>query len=192
MGRFMVIPKRLRGTGVGMGRFFALVLGLMALAVPAAAQSVLKFGTSPSPIPYITGPVDPGTQQANLNSLIQELNTVLSPVLPVSSASLTTGTSVVVGPPSTTTGTVGVLINPTSAGAIQLFTQADTGLLQIGAQAAWFPAKALTVCPGTSGGLSTSNLQATSTNQLLGPGGTVSGYFSMTDWMGRPHYMVTC
>lgn len=163
-------------------RALLLAGAIIALLPPAGAQTppIPNFNPSQLQIPA-TG--------ADFNTLIRSINAILVPLVPGGSAgvnliSLTggvTGSPAVIGLQSGADANAGIQINPNGSGNIVLFSQTDTGVLQIGNQASFVPANSFVACPG-----------ATIGHPPFGMKGVVSGYFAMKDWLGRNQWSLTC
>jgi hypothetical protein len=179
--------------------FFTPSLGFVRASAQGGQVGVLNFGTSPLPIPFIVGPVDPGNGQANLNSVILEIDNVLGVSFPqvpggVNSPTIgesTTGTPVVLGAQGADTN-VGISIQPKAAGNITLFSQANSGVLQYGNQSSFVAGNGVDRCPGAAGvarslGAGIGIVQAGGAT-----GGVVKGFFINADWMGRQYAVPAC
>ncbi len=137
---------------------------------------------------------------ADFNALIAAINAIVTPLIPnvsgsVNTISLTpgiTGTPAIIGlQPGADTNT-GITISPNGSGAITIFSQADTGVLQYGNQSSFVPGNGIDRCPG-SGGIAhviTGGVLAGTAGGL--PNNVVRGYFINSDWMGRQYALVAC
>ncbi len=169
-----------------------LVALLLAAAYPAGAASV----------PLLTGPQDVSQMNATINGVINNINTILSPltggglingVAPgatgtaVNILSLTpgaTGSPAVIGlqPGGDSNGSIQI-VPDIPGGNIILFSSATgaTGVLQFANSTAVVAATGLAACPGTN-----------PNRAPLGVKGTVSGFIPVLDWLGVAHALVAC
>src|SRR5712691_7768512 len=161
-----------------MGRVRAFAVGLLlsiAGCWPAYAATQL-------PIPLLSGPSDPSQMNATLNGVIAKINAILGPVILQTSGgenfiSLSGGVSgapAVIGLAPGAGADAGIQINPNGSGNIILFSQSNTGVLQLGNQASFVSA------PGLSPNPIGSRLAS-----LYGVKNTVQGMFIFKDWLGR-------
>ncbi len=163
-------------------------IGIVQTHAQSGQVGVLNFGTSPAPIPYIVGPVDPGNGQANLNSVIQEIDNVLGISFPQVTGAVnfpTLGESVSGGPivigASGTDTNIGISIQPTGSGNISLGSQFGTGTLQFASVTSFAPLVGMGTCPGVA------------TNRApIGMTDHIRGYFLMKDWLGRSYGVGAC
>ncbi len=177
-----------------MKRWLVIAFGVLWFGSAHAQQvGVLTFGSSPAPIPYIIGPVDPGNGQANLNSVIQEIDNVLGISFPQVPGAVNTptfgesvaGQPVIIGASGTDTN-IPILIQPKGSGNIELFGQGQTGVLSFNNQFSFLPATGIAACPGfPPNGAYASNLG-------IGVKSVVTGAIWITDWMNRPHALPVC
>ncbi len=157
----------------------ALILG-MGVAATAGAQQ--------PPIPLFSGPVDPASNRRALNTLVNEINAILSPLLPAVSGAVnfisltpaTTGNNAVIGLVSGADTNAGITINPNGSGNIVLFGQLDTGILQFGNVSSFRTASGLTPCPGNG------------TARIAGTSNVVTGHLIVQDWLNRKHGIPVC
>ncbi len=163
--------------------FFTPSIGFVRASAQGGTVGVLNFGTSPAPIPYIVGPVDPGNGQANFNSLIQEIDNVLGVSFPQVPSGVNfptlgesiTGQPVVIGSGGTDTN-IGISIQPKGNGNISLFTSSSTGVLQFANVSSFAPAIGIAATPGVPTG-----------RAPIGMTDHLRGYFIMSDWLGRTY-----
>ena len=157
----------------------ALILGL-GLAAAASAQQ--------PPIPLFTGPVDPAQNRKALNTLVNEINAILLPLLPntpgavnfVALTPATTGNNATIGLGPGADANAGITINPNGSGNIVLFSQFDTGVLQFANVSSFHRAGQLTACPGNS------------YKRVSGTAEVVTGHMIIQDWLGRKHGIPVC
>jgi len=169
------------------------VLRALFAAAGLVVLSAAGFAQTSPPLPYFSGPYDPGVGWANFNKLVQELNAILVPTFQVYGPGPSSNYIALVSTPSGQTpflglqpgadANAGIGISPNGNGNVVLFSSnpASTGLLQIANTAAWVPANGLTACPGII-----------VNHAPLGVSNTVSGYFLELDWLGRKHASLAC
>lgn len=160
-----------------------------------------QAATAQPPIPLFTGPSDPSQTQSYLNTLVNSINNILVPALVPLPGAVNFSTLVPslssYGPAVSVSGAAGtnVALNfvPQGNANIVLFGQstqangtASTGLLQIANAASWSPVRGLGTCPGVPPG------QGSTAPGLLGPTGTIRGYWAVQDWLSRTYYMPVC
>lgn len=154
-------------------KFLAAALAMVA-ALPA-------WATSP-PIPLFSGPWDPANTGANVNTLILEINAILTPALPAVSGAVNlislsgglTGQPAVIGLQSGADANAGIQINPNGSGNIILFGVNDTGVLQFANSSAFLPLPGMALAPGVL-----------PNKAPLGMADHLTGYFLVQDWLGR-------
>ncbi len=163
--------------------FFTPSIGFVRASAQGGTVGVLNFGTTPAPIPYIIGPVDPGNGQANLNSVIQEIDNVLGISFPQVTGAVNfptlgesvTGQPVIIGAGGADTN-IGISIQPKGSGNISLFSQFGTGTLQFANVSSFAPAIGIAATPGVPSG-----------RAPIGMTDHLRGYFIMSDWLGRTY-----
>ena len=141
-------------------------------------------------IPLFTGPQDPSQINANFNRLINQINAILTPLLPsvddsVNSISLTpavTGGVATIGLQDGADDDASIGILPNGDGDIVLFgnTGTEDGMLKFANSPAFVAAEGLAACPASSG------------YTAFGVGATVSGYLVVKDWLDVKRYLVAC
>ncbi len=172
-------------------RFRAFLASAALLCGAAAAHA--------ASLPYIQGPTEPPTLAGPLNSLINQINGILSPLTggaAINGAAPGTGAvgvnSIaavpgVTGAPALITVQPGgdpngsIQIQPDPSGNIILFGNGSTGNLVVQNPGLWVPANGLTACPGIAPG-----------SRPMGMKGIVSGYLVIEDWLGRQQWSVNC
>lgn len=148
------------------------------LLLPALAEAQRP------PIPLFSGPWDPANTQASVNTLILEINAILTPILggqtgAVNFPTLTgglTGAPGVIGLAPAADANAGIQINPNGSGNIILFGSGDTGVLQFGNATAFLPLPGMALAPGVL-----------PNKAPLGMSDHLTGYFIVQDWLGRGH-----
>ncbi len=163
--------------------FFTPSLGFVRAGAQGGTVGILNFGTTPAPIPYIIGPVDPGNGQANLNSVIQEIDNVLGISFPQVAGGVNfptmgesvSGGSVIIGA-SGPDANIGIAIQPAGNGNISLFSQFSTGLLQFANVSSFAPAIGIAATPGVPTG-----------RAPIGMTDHLRGYLLVKDWLGRSY-----
>lgn len=176
----------------------------------AAALLWPALALAQNAIPYFTGQpygpgggFDPSSPMNNFNILIGELNGILNPLAPQGTVPFTVNTStgqgagnypmaeIVAGTPAQqAAGTnVNLGLDASGNGNIEFFADnqvSELGLVQFGNTVSWLPAKGLAACPGNPSTL------AQNSGLYIGPSPVVTGYISILDWAGRPHWLVGC
>ena len=172
-------------------RFRAFLASAALLCGAAAAHA--------ASLPYIQGPTEPPTLAGPLNSLINQINGILSPLTGgaaingaapgsgavgvnlVSIIAGATGSPTVIGmqPGGDPNGSIQIQPDPT--GNIILFGNGNTGNIVVQNSGLWVPANGLTACPGISPG-----------HPPIGMKGVISGYLVIEDWLGRQQWSVNC
>jgi hypothetical protein len=165
-------------------RILALVLVALDFLDPAHGVFVGASAAAQTlPIPYLSGPQDPSQMNATINSVIQRINAVLSPVLASGSTSVNnvaitggvTGSPLVIGLQTGADANAGITISPNGSGNVKLFSQNGTGVLQFGNQTSFVTA-GLANAPGIVSG-----------KAPLGMSDHLRGYILMQDWLGRSY-----
>ena len=153
----------------------------------AAAQTL--------PVPYLQGPQQVPAAIPMVNSLIQQLNAILVPVLGpstgpggvalVNNTALTggvTGSPAVIGLQPGADANASIQIKPNGTGNIVLFGQGTTaGVLQFASSGSFVPATGFAACPGVI-----------PNKAPLGVQGVVTSYLVVQDWLGNKHGWATC
>lgn len=163
------------------------LLPALALAGSAWAQ------TQQTPIQFFGSPFDSSNQIGNLNTLIQRVNAILTPLQPtiagavnfVSLTSAPTGLGPVIGVQPGGDTNASIRVSPAGNGDISLFSSklnlSSTGHIKIGNMASWVKAPALATCPGSKPG-----------QPRFGVANTITGYLVIKDWLDQTHGMPGC
>ena len=158
----------------------------------AALSACGMFPAYAASIPYIQGPTEPPTLAGPLNTLINQINAILSPltggpavnggqpgsgtpaVNNIQLISAATGSLAQIGLQPGADPNAGIQINPNGSGNIVLFALGDTGVLQFANTGSFVSAPGLSPYPGRVPGALA----------LMGVQSTVQGAFVFKDWLG--------
>ena len=182
--------------GVAMKRLRILLVLLVAVDFLSPTGGLFRADAAAAqtlPMPFLQGPQPVPAAVVMFNTLIQQINAVLVPVLgfspssggaTVNNISLTgglTGSPAVIGLQPGADANAGIQINPGASGNIILFGQGDTGVLQFASSASLVPATGFAACPGV-----------VPNKAPLGVQGVVTSYVIVKDWLGNKHGWATC
>ena len=144
-------------------------------------------------VPPVTGVQDPADLTGTLNRIINNINSILSPLTggplaPISGGSSfslsqpTAGSPLVIGvAPGGATNT-SIQIKPNGTGDLIFFSASGTpGNFKFANSASFKPATGFAACPGVIPG-----------KAPIGVQGTVQNYLIVKDWLGRSHGWATC
>lgn len=170
-------------------------------SILTAAVLVLAAGMAQAAsVPLFSGPQGPPTLLGPLNTLINLINGILSPLTggggvngPTGAAAAQTitltpgaaGFPAVIGLGAGGDSNGSIQIVPDATGGIILFGQGATGNLVIANQVSWVPAQGLTPCPGVDPKTGVLGLYG-------GSSGLIAGYWLIKDWLDRPHFTPAC
>ncbi len=199
--------------GVKMRRWLKVaIVGLVALDYLTPAGPLPLFladgEARGSSIPLITTPTEPPTLMAPLNTLINQINGILSPLTggaQINGAQPNTGavaTNIIALVPGVSGSPAQLTLQPGGdpsasiqivpdlpGGDIILFSTQSTGGNLVFANASmWVPATGLAACPGVNPGQGTNGSLITS----FGPASTIQGYWVIEDWLARQHFAPSC
>lgn len=169
---------------------------LAAFCLIATLSAASAFAAS---VPLVTGPQDVSQLRGTLNTIINNINAIITPMIP----NVPNAVNIVVLLPAATGGVV--IVSPGGQGSdanaplglsgagngnIILFAghTTSTGIVQFANSTSWRPAPGLGTCPGGNMKANTKGAHGL----VDGPHSSVRGFIPVSDWLGRVRWLPGC